>query len=126
MVQKARSRKKECSPALIFKIYKAREKADCNGMSKNSGQASRDIPKNEYADIEILVRNHISSYMDLVTENNMDAVADEFSTESANFYLLKNVIKYAAVIVSTVPILCLYPFLQKYFMKGVLVGSLKE
>ena len=62
----------------------------------------------------------------MVTENNMDAVADEFSTESANFYLLKNVIKYAAVIVSTVPILCLYPFLQKYFIKGVLVGSLKE
>ncbi|WP_252227000.1 carbohydrate ABC transporter permease [Caldicoprobacter algeriensis] len=35
-------------------------------------------------------------------------------------------IKYATIIVSTVPILCLYPFLQKYFVKGVLIGSLKE
>ncbi|NHN33774.1 carbohydrate ABC transporter permease [Paenibacillus agricola] len=35
-------------------------------------------------------------------------------------------IKYATIIVSTLPILCLYPFLQKYFVKGVLIGAIKE
>ena len=34
-------------------------------------------------------------------------------------------IKYAAIVISTVPILCIYPFLQKYFMKGVLIGAVK-
>ncbi len=34
-------------------------------------------------------------------------------------------IKYAAIIVSTVPILCVYPFLQKYFAKGTMVGAVK-
>ncbi|MCI8442681.1 MAG: carbohydrate ABC transporter permease [Provencibacterium sp.] len=34
-------------------------------------------------------------------------------------------IKYATVIVATVPILCIYPFLQKYFVKGVMVGAIK-
>ena len=34
-------------------------------------------------------------------------------------------IKYATIIVSTVPILALYPFLQKYFTKGVMVGAVK-
>ncbi len=34
-------------------------------------------------------------------------------------------IKYAAVVISTVPILCIYPFLQKYFVKGVMIGAVK-
>ncbi|TXK78377.1 carbohydrate ABC transporter permease [Paenibacillus sp. N3.4] len=34
-------------------------------------------------------------------------------------------IRAATVVASTVPILCVYPFLQKYFIKGVLVGSVK-
>jgi putative aldouronate transport system permease protein len=32
----------------------------------------------------------------------------------------------ATMMVATVPILCIYPFVQKYFVKGVLIGSLKE
>lgn len=35
-------------------------------------------------------------------------------------------LKYAVIIFSSLPIMCSYPFLQKYFIKGVLVGSLKE
>ncbi|MDR2402961.1 MAG: carbohydrate ABC transporter permease, partial [Spirochaetaceae bacterium] len=30
------------------------------------------------------------------------------------------------IVISTAPILCIYPFLQKYFAKGVLIGSVKE
>jgi putative aldouronate transport system permease protein len=43
-------------------------------------------------------------------------VADEYA----------ETIKYAAIVVSTLPVLCIYPFLQKYFTKGVLVGAVKE
>jgi len=34
-------------------------------------------------------------------------------------------VRYATMVVTTLPIMCLYPFLQKYFTKGVMVGSLK-
>jgi putative aldouronate transport system permease protein len=34
-------------------------------------------------------------------------------------------IKYAVIVVATLPILCVYPYLQKYFVKGVMIGSLK-
>jgi putative aldouronate transport system permease protein len=33
--------------------------------------------------------------------------------------------RYAAIIVSTLPIMAIYPFLQKYFIKGVTIGAVK-
>lgn len=38
---------------------------------------------------------------------------------------MADLIKYALIVVSTAPILCLYPFLQRFFVKGVMVGALK-
>ena len=35
------------------------------------------------------------------------------------------VIKYGVIVVATVPIICVYPFIQKYFVKGVMIGSVK-
>ena len=38
---------------------------------------------------------------------------------------MAQVIKYGVIVVSTLPIICVYPFLQKYFVKGVMIGSVK-
>lgn len=46
----------------------------------------------------------------------------EVDAEMAQYMEL---IKYALIVVTTVPVLCLYPFLQKYFTKGVMIGALK-
>jgi putative aldouronate transport system permease protein len=45
------------------------------------------------------------------------------SFESTTAY--RELVKYTTIIIATLPILCFYPFLQKYFVKGVYVGSLK-
>lgn len=42
-----------------------------------------------------------------------------------NYNAYAETIKYAAIVVSTVPILCVYPFLQKYFTKGAMIGAVK-
>ncbi len=34
-------------------------------------------------------------------------------------------LKYAVIVIATLPILCIYPFLQKYFVKGVMIGAVK-
>lgn len=38
---------------------------------------------------------------------------------------MSDLLKYALIVVATAPILCVYPFIQKYFVQGVMVGSLK-
>ena len=47
-----------------------------------------------------------------------ESVGDEYNSYAET-------IKYAAIIVTTVPVLCIYPFLQKYFVKGVMIGAVK-
>ncbi|WP_127594861.1 carbohydrate ABC transporter permease [Paenibacillus lautus] len=55
---------------------------------------------------------------------NMDAAAQ--GRMSAMKAVTTKSLSMATMMVATVPILCVYPFVQKYFVKGVLIGSLKE
>ncbi len=57
----------------------------------------------------------------LIVQSDM---AEEMG-ESVGGLLPPDTIKYASIIVSIIPVLCIYPFIQKYFVKGVLVGSVK-
>lgn len=61
---------------------------------------------------EILLQNDVTSMATGVGAADQESVA--------------MTIKYATIIVATVPILCVYPFLQKYFTKGTMVGAVKE
>ena len=47
------------------------------------------------------------------------------SGDAAEKMSIAETVKYAVVVTGTLPILCLYPFLQKYFVKGVMIGSVK-
>lgn len=46
-------------------------------------------------------------------------------TDRAELYKQTEMLKYALVVVSSVPMIIVYPFVQKYFVQGVMVGSLK-
>ena len=50
----------------------------------------------------------------------------DIDSTMADKAMLSETLKYAVIVVSTVPILCVYPFIQKYFVKGVMVGAVKE
>ncbi len=55
------------------------------------------------------------------------ASAIDVSSAAATFDAIPamETVKMATIVISTLPILCVYPFLQKYFVKGVMVGSVK-
>ncbi|MBR3106002.1 MAG: carbohydrate ABC transporter permease [Clostridia bacterium] len=53
------------------------------------------------------------------------AAAADVSTGEADLDVFSQGVKMAAVMMAMVPIMCFYPFLQKYFVKGVMVGSVK-
>ncbi|MBB3155238.1 putative aldouronate transport system permease protein, partial [Paenibacillus endophyticus] len=57
----------------------------------------------------------------LGSNSNQEALAR--GSQMQNVTLMS--VKMATVMVSAIPILCVYPFLQKYFVKGVLIGSVK-
>lgn len=61
----------------------------------------------------------------LITSDMKDMTMTGSGLEEFENILFKSLIKYCTIIVTTVPILFIYPFLQKYFVKGVMVGSLK-
>ena len=59
----------------------------------------------------------------LISESADDMMIDTGIGERAALF---ESIKYATIVVSTVPLLCIYPFLQKYFVKGMMTGGVKE
>lgn len=64
----------------------------------------------------------------LLREILIQASAAEMATgiASREVNTVSEAIKYATIIVSTVPVLVIYPFLQKYFVEGVMIGAIKE
>lgn len=62
---------------------------------------------------EILVNNQVSA----------DMIMDpELYQQRQN---VAQLLKYSLIVVSSVPMICIYPFVQKHFVKGVMVGSVK-
>lgn len=67
--------------------------------------------------LQLILRN-------IVVDNQVEELT--MGSAYGESYAMSFTIKYATVMVATLPILLVYPFIQKYFVKGVMIGSLKE
>jgi len=62
---------------------------------------------------------------DILIQNQMQAMMDFDAENLSKQLLISEGLKYAVIIVSVLPMLILYPFMQKYFVKGVMYGAIK-
>lgn len=76
------------------------------------------LTKRELYPLQLILRNILTQY----------EMGDEMLADSGNDYARgqrAELIKYGVIIVSSLPVLALYPFVQRYFVRGVLIGSIK-
>ena len=71
----------------------------------------------DYWPLQMVIRNLLRTLSKMLDTGDVEAL--EYYTK------LYDMIKYAVVVVAAVPVLVIYPFLQKYFNKGVMLGSVK-
>lgn len=77
------------------------------------------LPSQELQPLQYFLANML-----VFTPNSVSQLQDGATQLQA--MLTNTQLKYAMIIFVSLPIICIYPFLQKYFIKGALIGSLKE
>lgn len=75
------------------------------------------IRSEELQPLQIILRNI------LISNQKISAMTTGAAAVEAK--QMADLIKYAVIVVSSAPIMCMYPFVQKYFNQGVMLGSLK-
>ena len=78
------------------------------------------INNRKYMPLQLVLRDILTSQQQLMQEMNQGMEKD-----MAENTMIAESIKYGIIIVSSLPIMTVYPFAQKYFVKGVMIGSLK-
>jgi len=78
------------------------------------------LTKKELYPLQLFLRNILT----IGDSINLDE-ADENLEELQNLIGLSNLMRYAVIVVASVPVMLIYPFVQRFFVKGVVVGSIK-
>lgn len=82
---------------------------------------------NEWYNAMIMVRDTANTPLQLVLRNIVldSQNLDNIMTESVEIFTFSAGIKMGAVVITVIPVMCIYPFLQKYFTKGIMIGAVK-
>jgi ABC-type glycerol-3-phosphate transport system permease component len=79
------------------------------------------LSKQELYNIQLILQNSISNIQSLLNETTSVGAM----TRMAEAMALAEAGKYALIVISMAPVLVIYPFVQKYFIKGIMIGALK-
>ncbi|MFR4009507.1 MAG: carbohydrate ABC transporter permease, partial [Christensenellales bacterium] len=83
------------------------------------------VTKNDYLPLQMVLRSillHSATALENLDTSSMDANAVK---QAARLSYMAEAMKYALIIVASLPLLVAYPFVQKHFVKGMLIGAIK-
>ena len=83
------------------------------------------LTEDEYYTLQLVLKNIL-----LENQNKMTSLGGSMATAEELVYMAKRAymaeaMKYAIIFIAALPMLIIYPFVQKYFVKGVMVGAVK-
>lgn len=90
-----------------------------SGLWNSYFQASIYIQNREKMPLANVLRTILVGSESYGSEGTVDSMTAEKMEER------RDVMKYCVMVLATVPMMCIYPFIQKYFVKGVMVGAVK-
>ena len=62
---------------------------------------------------------------EILIQNKVDYTMIKDARQASEMAGLTQLLKYSTIVIASIPVLILYPFVQKYFVEGVMVGSVK-
>lgn len=77
--------------------------------------------------LQLILREIVlqGQYIEEMMRKGLMALADQMGSVGTDEYISTEKLKYATLFTSMIPMLMIYPFIQKYFVKGIMIGSLK-
>jgi ABC-type glycerol-3-phosphate transport system permease component len=79
------------------------------------------LSKRELFNIQLILQNAIANIQTLL----LNTSAGNTAAKQMEAMALQESAKYALIVISMVPVLIIYPFVQRYFIKGIMIGALK-
>lgn len=83
------------------------------------------LSNQKYYPLALVLRNILIMNQNAISEDMMAALDPQIISDLSRRAQMAVVMKYALVIISSAPMLIAYPFVQKYFVKGMMIGSVK-
>jgi len=81
------------------------------------------LNKSQYYPLQLVLRDILLQSQSLQDSSKVQSISDV--TAAAEQQKLADMIKYCVIVVSSAPILCIFPFFQKYFAQGIMIGAVK-
>ena len=83
------------------------------------------VSNKKYYSLQMIIRNIMTQTKNALAGIDLNIIDEQSLMDIVQKISTVETMKYAVILIASLPMLILYPFIQKYFVKGVMVGAVK-